>query len=117
MADAPHSGLAETLRKTRGLRDRSVRSVADGADISATYLMKLEKGEIASPSPHVLHRLAEVLDLDYLDLMRQAGYVVPETGGRHSGAMAQALSSEELTEDEAHAVAAFLQLYRSGRLR
>lgn len=117
MAQTSSELLARTLRTTRGLQDRSVRSVAQAADISAAYLMKLEKGEVASPSPHVLHRLGEVLNLDYLDLMRLAGYVVPDTAGQRSGALALALSSQRLTEDEAHALASFLQLYRSGKLR
>jgi hypothetical protein len=36
---------------------------------------------VTAPSPHVLHRLAEQLGVEYLDLMRLAGYVVPETTG------------------------------------
>lgn len=117
MADTPAVELGRTLKATRTLRERSVRNVSDPAGISPTYLTKLERGEIASPSPHILHRLAGVLGLDYLELMRMAGYVVPDASGRRSGALAQALSSEDLTEDEAYAVATYLQLYRSGKLR
>ena len=115
MADGDPT-LGETLKKVRGLRERSLKSVADGAAISPAYLQKLEKGQVDAPSPHVLHRLAAELGVEYLDLMRLAGYVVPEAAGRRSGAMAQALSSEELTEDEARALATFLKMYRGGEI-
>jgi len=45
-----------------------------------------------------------VLGVDYLELMRLAGYVVPESSGATSGMLAQALSSQDLTQDEARAL-------------
>lgn len=108
--------LGETLRKVRGLRERSLKTVAEGAAISPAYLQKLEKDQVETPSPHVLHRLSAELKVEYLELMRLAGYVVPEATGQKSGAMAQALSGEDLTEDEARALATFLKMYRSGEI-
>jgi HTH-type transcriptional regulator, competence development regulator len=105
--------LGETLKAARELQDKSLKAVAEPAEISAAYLLKLEKGEVASPSPHVLHRIAEQLGLDYMDLMRLAGYVVPDSKPQQAGALAQALSSQNLTDDEARAVAAYLKMYRS----
>jgi transcriptional regulator with XRE-family HTH domain len=107
--------LGQTLKSVRDLQEKSLKAVADGAQISPAYLQKLERGEVAAPSPHVLHRLAEELGVDYLELMRLVGYVVPEATGS-SGALAQALSAQDLTEDEARALAAFLKMYRSGQL-
>ena len=117
MAATPPQRLGETLRSVRELKGKSLKAVADPAEISTAYLLKLEKGEVASPSPHVLHRLAEQLDLDYMDLMRLAGYVVRERSGRESSGLAHALSAENLTEDEARAVAAYLKMYRSEKGR
>lgn len=108
--------LGQTLKSVRDLQDKSLKAVADGAQISPAYLQKLEKGDVAAPSPHVLHRLAGELGVDYLELMRLAGYVVPGATGGSSGALAQALSAQDLTEDEARALAAFLKMYRSGQL-
>jgi transcriptional regulator with XRE-family HTH domain len=105
--------LGETLRAIRELAGKSLKAVADPAEISPAYLLKLEKGQVTSPSPHVLHRLADQLGVDYLDLMRLAGYVVPETTG--VGLISQALSSQGLTEEEERAVAAYLKIYRSQR--
>lgn len=109
--------LGRTLKSVREMLGRSLKAVADPAGISPAYLVKLEKGDVTTPSPHVLHRLAGVLGVEYLELMRLAGYVVPEPEGQRTGALAQALSSAELTEDEAKAVATYLQLYRSGRIK
>jgi HTH-type transcriptional regulator, competence development regulator len=105
--------LGPTLRSAREISGRSLKAVAEPAAISPAYLMKLERGEVVSPSPHVLHRLARVLGVAYTDLMRLAGYIVPEAERHPGGVLEQALSSQDLTEDEAHAVAAFLKAYRS----
>ena len=108
--------LGTTLKAVRDMLGKSLKAIAEPAGISAAYLVKLEKGEVTAPSPHVLHRLAEALGVEYVELMRLAGYVVPESEGPRSNALAQALSSQDLTEEEARAVAAFLELLRSGKL-
>jgi transcriptional regulator with XRE-family HTH domain len=108
--------LGTTLKSVRDMLGRSLKAVAEPAGISVAYLVKLEKGEVATPSPHVLHRLAETLGIEYLELMRLAGYVVPESDGPRTNALAQALSSQDLTDDEARAVSAFLEILRSGKL-
>lgn len=69
----------------------SLKAVAEPAGISPAYLVKLERGDVKCPSPHVLHRLAQSLGADYLELMRRAGYVVPDTT-RTGGTPAHALS-------------------------
>jgi transcriptional regulator with XRE-family HTH domain len=115
MAEESGSELGRTLRSTREIAGKSLKAIAEPAGISPAYLMKLERGEVSSPSPHVLHRLARELGVAYIDLMRLAGYIVPEADNRQSNVLAQALSAQDLTEDEAHAVAAFLKAYRSGR--
>jgi HTH-type transcriptional regulator, competence development regulator len=108
--------LGTTLKSVRDMLGRSLKAVAEPAGISVAYLVKLEKSEVATPSPHVLHRLAETLGIEYLELMRLAGYVVPESDGPRTNALAQALSSQDLTDDEARAVSAFLEILRSGKL-
>src|SRR5664280_1756847 len=113
MTETPAKSLGDALKALRGLQERSLKSVAEPAKISPAYLLKLESGDVKTPSPHVLHRLASVLGADYLELMRLAGYVVPESSGATSGMLAQALSSTDLTQDEARALATYLKLYRS----
>jgi HTH-type transcriptional regulator, competence development regulator len=112
--------LGDALYRARSLKDLSLKAVAGPADISSTYLQKLERGEVKDPSPHVLHRLAEQLDLPYPELMQLAGYVVPASGRRSStrqrgGPISHALSSEPLTEEEATALAEYLAFLRHQR--
>jgi transcriptional regulator with XRE-family HTH domain len=97
----------------------SLRAVAAPAEISPTYLQKLERGEVQDPSPNILHRLSEQLGLEYSDLMQKAGYVVPATSKRRSAALrgsravSHALSAEPLTAEEEEALAHYLGYLRS----
>jgi len=109
--------LGELLASARSMKNLSLKAVAEPADISATYLQKLERGEVQEPSPHVLHRLSEQLGLAYAEVMRLAGYIVPAGRGRATarakgGPISHALSSESLTEEEASALSEYLTFIR-----
>jgi transcriptional regulator with XRE-family HTH domain len=109
--------LGEKLKEVRELKGLSLASVAAPADMSPTALQKLERGEVEAPSPHRLHRLAKVLDISYTDLMKLAGYIIPREddpdGPRErANVLLQALSSEELTDDEMADIAEFLAFKR-----
>jgi transcriptional regulator with XRE-family HTH domain len=112
------SELGSQLQRVRKLRGLSLKAAADPAEISAAYLQKLERGHVKSPSPNVLFRLSEVLDVPYANLMKAAGYIVP-AGDKDRAApgnvMSYALSSEKLSDDEADALARYLSWYRSDR--
>jgi transcriptional regulator with XRE-family HTH domain len=93
-----------------------LKAVAEPADISIAYLQKLEGGDVQQPSPKVLHRLGQVLDIPYATLMELAGYVVPEKSGLLAGnTFDHALSSSDLTDEERKAVAAFIAHLRDQR--
>jgi transcriptional regulator with XRE-family HTH domain len=70
--------LGERLKGARTARSLSLEAVGRDAKISQGYLHKLEAGSVTSPSPHVLKRLSEVLDVPYRDLMALAGYLLPD---------------------------------------
>jgi transcriptional regulator with XRE-family HTH domain len=109
----PQSRLGLRLREVREMKKLSLKAVAEPAGISATYLQKLERDEVKAPSPHILFALSEVLKIPYSNLMELAGYVIPASGERTEGSLlAYALSSEELTDDEAEALARYLSWYR-----
>lgn len=108
--------LGGRLREVRKIKGLSFKAVADPAEISIAYLQKLEAGDVQQPSPHVLHRLAHVLDVPYATLMQLAGYVLPETDGVLAGStFDHALSSSDLTDEERKAVAAYIALLRQQR--
>ena len=108
--------LGDRLHEVRKIKGMSFKSVADPAEISVAYLQKLESGDVQQPSPHVLHRLSQVLDIPYATLMDLAGYVVPESDGVLAGnTFDHALNSSDLTDEERKAVAAYIGLLRQQR--
>ncbi len=116
--DTGGHALGQRLRRARG--KRPLTEVAAAAAISTAYLQKLEAGAVQQPSPNILHHLAEVLNIDYASLMRLAGYVVPSdrAGSRRPrNELRYALNSEELTDEEAHELAEYLDWYRERRQR
>lgn len=109
----PTRKLGPRLREVRSLRGLSLRAVAHEAKISATYLQRLERGEIEEPSPRILHRLAAALQVAYADLMSLAGYAVPKGGGDPAtNVLARALGVDSLTPEELEALALYLSWYR-----
>jgi len=108
--------LGRQLQRVRELKGWSLKRVAKPAEMSTAYLQKLERGEVRSPSPHKLYALSQVLEIPYESLMRLAGYVVPTetkaTASEGVNLLLHALNSEELSADEAEALARYLSWYR-----
>jgi hypothetical protein len=97
MGDKPQARLSALLRQAREIHRLSVRGAAARARISGTYLSQIEA-----------------------DLLRAAGYVVPESGARPDEPTASPLdvalrTSAPLTDDEREALAEYLAWYRSRR--
>jgi transcriptional regulator with XRE-family HTH domain len=67
--------LGQRLREVRSARRGSLEAVSRTAKISPAYLHKLEAGLVKSPSPHVIRRLADALEVPYPALMELAGYI------------------------------------------
>ena len=108
--------LGSELNNIRKIKGMQPKAVAEAAKISIAYLKKLEAGEVQQPSPHVLHRLADVLDFPYARLMEMAGYIVPSKADALIGnTVDHALNSSDLTEEERKAVAAFIAHLRAQR--
>jgi HTH-type transcriptional regulator, competence development regulator len=114
----PDPDLGSQLQRVRKLRGLSLKAAAEPAGISAAYLQKLERGQVKSPSPNVLFRLGGVLDVPYSALMKAAGYVVPDGDKKRAASanvLSYALSSEDLTAEEATALASYLAFIRGDR--
>jgi transcriptional regulator with XRE-family HTH domain len=71
--------LGRALRDAREKREWSLRDVEQRTKrrISNAQLALLEGDKVQKPSPHHLFVLATLYELDYAELMRLAGYVVP----------------------------------------
>lgn len=110
--------LGSQLAQLRDLRRATLRAAAEAAGISSAYLLKLEKGEVQTPSPHVLQRLADYYDVSYLAIMRLAGYRTSDSDrapAARVGVLADALAAEPLSDEEQRAVAAFLTTLRANK--
>lgn len=74
--------LGELLRSLRG--KKSLREVADKADISHNYLSIIEKGidprsgSPVKPTPETLKSLSKAYNYSYENLMKSAGYLSEE---------------------------------------
>lgn len=75
--DAP-STLGEYLRQARERAGISQRQLAGRVGIHNSYLARLEAGENDNPSPELLQRLAEVLEISSTDLLAFIGVKPPE---------------------------------------
>jgi len=108
--------LGEALKLARELKKISLRDVEEATGISNAYLSQLENNKIQKPSPHFLHKLAVLYDLDYEHLMEAAGYVRrKKRDGAKTLAGAVLFSQEHLTPEEEHGLAEYLRFLRSKR--
>lgn len=67
--------LGQRVRRRREELGKSYRDVRREAGVALSHQQRLERGEVASPSPAVLRRLAGPLELPYEELLREAGYL------------------------------------------
>ncbi|WP_068773734.1 helix-turn-helix domain-containing protein [Paenibacillus sp. FJAT-26967] len=65
----------DKLRDLRKLKGYTIRELADRSGVSAGYISQLENGNRNAPSPDVLMKLSEGLNIPYADLMKIAGYL------------------------------------------
>lgn len=102
------------IRSDRKMTLRQVEE-ATGKEVSNAYLSQIENGKVGAPSPHVLHALAELYQVDYTHLMELAGYLRAPTqhtaGERHGRAATFAEIS--LTDEEEAELLRFLKFLRA----
>jgi transcriptional regulator with XRE-family HTH domain len=106
--------LGAELARLRKLKGWSLRDVEEKTKkkVSNSYLYQLESDNVKQPSPNILYVLANVYDASYGDLMRLAGFVVPNTNRRdHQNSVA--FNAMGLTEDEENEVLDFVEFLRS----
>lgn len=108
--------LGQYLASIRLDRKMSLRQVeeATNKEVSNAYLSQLENDKIQQPSPIVLHRLAEVYDIDYLGLMDLAGYLPVgkrSLGERHG--RAATFAEHNLSPEEEAELLEFLKYLRT----
>ena len=84
--------LIAFLREDKGL---SQRQLALYAGISNTELHRIETAQRQKPSPKILEKLSEILDVDYETLLQAAGYLDLQDGNSTSSHLNYELLNEE----------------------
>jgi transcriptional regulator with XRE-family HTH domain len=65
--------VGEIIRRERRARHLTLKELAERAILSVVYLGEIERGK-KYPSPVVLERLAEALDMDISDLLEMVAF-------------------------------------------
>lgn len=106
--------LGAYLAAARKKTELSLRGVEAETGISNAYISQLETGKIKTPSPTVLHTLAQRYDVSYDTLMELAGYPVSDRsslkGDQEKSKLAARLG--DISEDEEDALIGFLEIIR-----
>src|SRR4051812_4598730 len=100
----------------------SLRDVerATKGKLSNGHLSLLESDSVQQPSPHHLNLLAAVLKLDYSELLRLAGYVVPGAAGvvpQDAGTAAMQNRTADFSQSELEELENYVEYIRSKRPR
>lgn len=112
MDDSMPKDIGPLLRYLREEKGLSVRGLAAAARVDSTWLSRVERGVHSKPDPRALHRMAQVLGVETLQLFMAADYA----GGMPSFAP-YLRSTTPLSEDEIGQLQAHFELMveRHGR--
>lgn len=109
--------LGTFVRTARDQKQLSLRAVEKATGISNAYLSQIESGKIKQPSPNILHKLCELYEISYSNVMHLAGYPVPteETETEQRDALTPTIGP--ITEEEGEALIEYLAFLRSRHSR
>lgn len=105
--------LGKYLQSVRENEQLSLRAVEKAVGISNAYLSQLESGKIKQPSPSILHKLAELYDISYAEIMKLAGYPVLEEATNNTDHTGFASRIGPVTPEEETALVEYLNFLRS----
>lgn len=105
------NGIGRALSQARNRKGLSLRAVEAATGISNAYLSQLESGKVREPSPNMLFKLAELLEIPYETLLSLAGYPLP-TKARTTVAPGLAARLGPVSSDEEEALAEYLDFLR-----
>jgi len=66
--------VGQLIRERREEKGLSVRGLSAAARVDSTWLSRVEHGVYVNPDPRSLHRLAQVLGMETMDLFTAADY-------------------------------------------
>lgn len=94
--------LGEYLRRAREQAGLSTRQLAAEANTTSSNISRIETGETATPTPELLKRIADALDLDLAVLLEYRGISLPKTASLDTYLRAEySLPDDAIAEAEA----------------
>jgi HTH-type transcriptional regulator, competence development regulator len=105
--------LGSVLREARLSAGLSQREVERATGVSNAYLSQLESGKVHEPSPKILHKLSEIYEVAYADLLIAAGYPLPETRGKRRAALRSTSRLGPISTEEEAELKKYLDFLRS----
>lgn len=105
--------LGKYLQAIRENKQLSLRAVEKAVGISNAYISQLESGKIKQPSPSILHKLAELYDISYSEVMKLAGYPVFDETSNETAQTSFASRIGPVTPEEESAIVEYLAFLRS----
>ncbi len=109
--------FGQFIRSAREHKGLSLRAVEQLTEISNAYLSQLEQGKIKQPSPVILHKLSELYEVSYVEILRLIGYPVPDEYENKNSASNFAARIGTITHDEEEELLNYLEFLRSKRKR
>ena len=106
------NSLGTFLQAARESKKLTLRAVEQKTSISNAYLSQLESGKIKQPSPVILHKLSDLYEASYADILSLAGYPIPSTEDE-SEKSGLAARMGPVTASEEDALIEYLQFLRS----
>jgi HTH-type transcriptional regulator, competence development regulator len=108
------NSLGKFLQAAREQKKLTLRAVEQETGVSNAYLSQLESGKIKQPSPVFLHKLSDLFEVSYTDLLSLAGYPIPssEEEATKSGIAARI---GPITDAEESALIEYLEFLRNRR--
>lgn len=105
--------LGQALWDARKILRLTLRQVEESCGVSNAYLSQLENGEIRNPSPQILFKLSESLNVSYETLMQLAGHIkrADAKTGKRRGRL-PTFAKEELSDAEEAELMKYLTFIR-----
>ena len=107
--------FGEYLKLSRERKGMSLRDAEKVTGISNAYLNQLEKGKIKQPSPIVLHKLSQLYEVSYSEILRLVGYPVPDEAKSNHSVDRLAARLGPVTHEEEEALVEYLDFLRDRR--
>lgn len=103
--------LGQILKDARELKKFTLRTVEDATEVSNAYLSQLENGKIKTPSANILHKLANIYNMDFGFLLSVAGIVEKNEENKTSFGQ-YVFSKDNLTNEEENELVKYLKFLR-----